>query len=213
MGNANRETRQSLAFLKTVSEELLRIYDWQVLTKEQTFTTDGSGSYALSTIVTDGDYQRMKTDTEWDRTNEKKIRIATAAEWQYLKSGIVSNVGIYRDARVRGGNLIVTPDSSGDTLVFEYISSFYALSSGGTAKATFTDDTDTSIFPESLIKLGLKYYLKTEYGLPSQEDALRYYDAIDSLQSQDKPAKVIRPARSVGKSPFVVNIPDTGIGA
>lgn len=213
MSNSNKEARQALSFLKTISEELLRAHDWEILTKEETFVTDGSESYALSSIFTDGDYERPKTATEWDRTNEKKVQIVTAAEWQYLKSGIISNTGIYRYARVRQGNLIMTPDASGDTVVIEYISNYYAESSGGTAKATYTADDDTSKFPEDLLKLGLKYYLKTEYGLPSTEDADRYYNMIDLLIAQDKPAKVIRPASSLYKSRFVVNIPDTGAGA
>lgn len=106
----------------------------------------------------------------------------------------------------------MTPDASGDSLVFEYISNFYAVSIGGTAKSTYTADDDTSKFPETLIKLGLKYYLKTEFGLPSQEDALRYYDRIDQLKAQDRPAKIIgRPL--IQDSKFIVNIPDTGAGA
>jgi len=173
--------------------------------------TDGSGSYAFSTIITDSDYKRPKTSTEWDRTNQKKVVIVTAAEWQKLKSGIISTTGIYRYGRARGGNLLLTPDASGDTLVLEYISSYYAEDSGGTAKATFTADTDVPRFDEDLVKLGLKYYLKTEYGLPSIEDEARYYDTMDDLMGQEKPAKVIRPANS-RPGDFVINIPDTGAG-
>lgn len=136
--------------------------------------------------------------------------IVTAAEWQELKSGLISNTGIYRYGRARGGNLLLTPDASGDTLVLEYVSSYYAKSSGGTRKATYTADDDTSYFSEELLKLGLKYYLKSEYGLPTEEDALRYYDAMDSLIAQEKPAKIIRP--SVRNNDFVINVPDTGVG-
>lgn len=188
------------------------MHDWEALVREQPLTTDGSGSYAISTIVTDNDYERPSTNTEWDRSNQKKIQIVTASEWQYLKSGIISDVGIYRYARARGGNLIITPDASGDTLVFEYISKLYAVDSGGTAKATYTADDDTSKFPEDLLKLGLKFYLKTEYGLPAEEDGLRYYDTAEALAGQEAPAKVIRPQMGVYDSKFVVNIPDSGIG-
>jgi len=211
ISNSNKETKQALSFLKKVCRELLEMHDWQVLTKEQTFTTDGSESYPFSTIVTDGDFERPNTATEWDRTNERKLQIVTASEWQYLKSGIVTNTGIVRYARARGGNLIITPDASGDTLVFEYVSNYYAKSSGGTAKATFTADDDTSFFKDNLLELGLKYYLKTEYGLPSQEDGDRYYDSAEKLIAQEKPQKVISPA--IRNSRFIVNIPDSGVGA
>lgn len=212
ISNSNKSERQALAFLKKVCRELINMHDWQALTKEQTFTSDGSESYSFSIIVTDGDFERVKNYTEWDRSNEKKIQIVTAEEWQSLKSGIITNTGIYRYARARGNNLIITPDESGDTLVFEYVSSYYAKSSGGTAQATFTDDTDTSYFPEYLLELGLKYYLKTEYGLPSQEDGLRYYDTVEDLMAQERPAKVIRMGKNAGKSDYVINIPDSGVG-
>ena len=208
ISNSNKEAKQALSFVKKVCLELLEMHDWQVLTKEQIFTTDGSGSYAFDTIVTDGDYERPNTATEWDRTNERKIQIVDDAEWQELKSGIVTPTGIYRYARARGGNLIMIPDASGDELVFEYVSNFYAKSSAGVAKATFTADDDTSYFKENLLELGLKYYLKSEYGLPAQEDADRYYTSAELLIAQEKPQKVIRPRRAT----FTVNVPDTGVG-
>ena len=186
------------------------MHAWEDLTREQTFVTDGTGSYAIATIVTDNDYDRPYNGTEWDRSNQKMVQFVTPQEWQDLKSGIVTNTGIYRFARVRGGNMLMTPDASGDTVAFEYVSNFYAKSSGGTRKATYSDDSDTSAYPEDLLKLGLKYYLKTEYGLPATEDSFRYYDTIDSLMAQDAPAKIIRPKRQTSR--FIVNIPDSGAG-
>lgn len=188
------------------------MHDWQVLIREQLFTTDGSGSYLFADLVTDGDYGRVVTATEWDRSNEKKLQIVSAQDWQFLKSGIVTNTGIYRYARARGNALIMTPDNSGDDLVFEYVSSFYALSDVGARKATFTDDEDTSYFEEDLLELGLKFYLKTEYGLSAEEDADRYYDAAESFIGQEKPMPIIRPRNNLYRSRYVVNIPDSGAG-
>ena len=212
ISNSNRETRQALSFLKKVHRELVEAYDWQILTKEQTFTTDGSGSYAFSDIITDGDYERPVTETEWDRSNEKKVQIVNAAEWQELKSGIITNTGIYRFARARGNSLLITPDASGDTLVLEYVSSYYAESSGGTRKATFTADDDVSVFNENLIELGLKYYLKDEYGLPAIGDGDKYYDSMEKLMAEERPLKVLRPHPAIYYSQYVVNIPDSGAG-
>lgn len=202
-----------LSFAKKVCRELVEMWQWQVLTEEQTFTSTGTGVYNFSTIIPDGDYDRPVTETEWDRTNQKKIVIVTAAEWQTLKSGLISNVGIYRWARVRGGELLITPDDAGDTLVLEYVSKFYAQDSGGTKKATFTVDTDSPRFNENLVELGLKAYIKSEYGLPAEEDFDRYYDSAEKLIAQERPLKVIRPTYPLYKSKFIVNIPDTGAGA
>ena len=187
--------------------------DWQVLAKEQTFTTDATGSYPLSTLFTDGDYERFITDTEWDRTNQRKVTIITPADWQFIQSGVFSFVGINRYGRVRGDSLLLDPDdSTGQTLVTEYISSFYAESSGGTRKATFTADDDIAVFDETLVKNGAKAYIKSEKGLPAEEDFDRYYDAAEKKLAQDRPRKIIRGGTDLNNSRFLVNIPDTGVG-
>jgi hypothetical protein len=207
----NDSLNQVLSLLKVVCEELLEQHDWQCITREQIFTTNGSGAYSISSIISGGDFERVKDNTEWDRSNEKKIKIVSADQWQYLKSGIITNTGIYRFARIRNDDLIITPDASGDTLVLEYISRFYVKDNAGAAKQEFTDDTDTSFFKESLLKLGLKYYLKTEKGLPAEVDADRYYTALNNLVSAEKPMPII--GKNLRKdNKFVVNIPDSGAG-
>ena len=213
VSNSNPGTQQVLSLINKVCGELLRAHDWQALQREITFTTDGSGSYNIDTdIVTDGDYKRPVMQTEWDRSNQKKIAIVSEAEWQELKSGIVSTTGIYRYARVRGNNLIMTPDESGDDLSFEYISSYYVKDSAGDRKPAFTDDTDTVFFDEDLVELGLIYHLQTRKGLPAEEDYDIYNNAINDLSGQEKPQKVLRPCSAYKKSNFVLNIPDSGVG-
>lgn len=181
--------------------------------KENIFTTDGSGSYPFSTIVTDGDYDRSLTRTEWDRTNRRAIQIVTAAEWQLLKSGIISNAGIYRWGRERGGDLIMTPDAAGSELVFEYVSNFYVIALDGTKKASFTADTDTAVWAEDLLEIGTKYRIKKEAGLPADDDEDDYNDLAENLIAQEKPAKVLTPNDSVFRSRYIVNIPDSGAGS
>lgn len=180
------------------------------MVKEQTFTSDGSGSYPFSTIVTDGDYGRVKNQTEWDRTNNRKIVIVTPAEWQALVSSSIGVIGVSRYGRARGANLLVTPDASGDTLVFEYVSNYLVEDSGGTAKLTFTADTDVSRLDEDLIEMGVKAYFKNEHGLDAVEDFDLYYSTMQEYISQEKPAKKITP--NIFKSKYIVNIPDQGVG-
>ena len=64
--NSDTGVVQLFTLVKKVTKEIYRAHDWEVLTKEQTFTSDGTGSYAFATIVSDGDYGRVKNQTEWD---------------------------------------------------------------------------------------------------------------------------------------------------
>lgn len=210
INNPDAGVKQALSFAKKVLKEIYRAHTWEVLLKEQSFTTDGSGSYPFSTIVTDGDYGRVKESTEWDFSNNRKIYIVSAVEWQALVNSTIGTLGISRYGRARGGNLLMTPDASGDTVVFEYISNFLVEDSGGTRKLTFTADTDVPVFDEDLVELGLKAYFKNEHGLDASEDFDLYYSTMQEYIDQEKPSKIIR-GRNF-KSKYTVNIPDTGIG-
>lgn len=186
------------------------MHDWQAITKEQPFTSDGTGSYPLSTLITDNDFRRTLTGTEWDRTNQNKIYIVSAAEWQTLKAQMLV-AGPFRNGRVRGNNLLLYPDAVGDNLIFEYISKNYVIAADNSTKGSFTADDDTTAFDENLLELGLKYYLKSEFGLPAEEDADKYYDAAEDLASQEKPMPIIR-ARARYNGRPVANIPYSGAG-
>lgn len=180
--------------------------DWQVLSKEATFTTDGGGSYNIDNIATD--YYRPIFTTEWDRTNYKKIQIVSPQQWQALKGGLTALTGIYRYARVRGDSILMNPDNAGDDVYFEYISKNYVKAIDGSFKSEFTTDTDGVIFDEKLVELGLKYYLKNEDGLPAENDAKKYYSMLNNLVESEKPRAILRGLTDFTKSKFVTIIPD-----
>jgi hypothetical protein len=186
----------------------LQAHEWQSLQKEANLTTNGSGSYAMSTIASD--YSRPVSTTEYDRSNYKKITIVSPQKWQELKAYMTIPTGIQRYGRVRGNNLLLIPDNANDELYFEYISKNYVVDSLGNEKAEFTADSDTTIFSEMLLELGLKYYLKNEDGLPAEADADRYYTLMKELMTSEKPMPTLRGMDSLGKrrSKFILTIPD-----
>ena len=191
-----------------VGKELLSRHDWQALTREQTFTSDGTGSYTRASVFTNGDFDRYVNNTDWDRSNERKMSLVTQSEWQLLKSSIVGTVGINRYYRERFGSILIEPDASGDTLVFEYISKNWITdSSGVTAKAAFTADTDLTKFPEYLVELGLKYKLKAGEGLPSVNEQKEFEAEFARHVGYETPK------RTLGRNYYnPTNLPDTGIG-
>lgn len=134
--------------------------------------------------------------------------LVTQPEWQLLKSSIVSTVGINRFYRERSGNILIEPDQTGSTLVFEYISGNWITDSTGvTSKSAFTADTDLVKFPEYLMELGLKYKLKAGEGLPSVNEMQEYEAEFARNVSYETPK------RTLGRNYYnPTNIPDTGIG-
>lgn len=208
MDNQNQAVQKSLSLLNKVGKKLLSIHDWQIVTKEQTFTLTGAGSYTRDTIFSDGDFLRYVENTDWDRTNQRKMQLITDAEWQVVQSGIVSLAGINKYYRERGGNILIDPDTSGEEIVFEYISKNWITDSTGTTnKSSFTSDDDEVRFPEFLVELGLKYELKAGEGLP----ALFEKDEFQTELRRNIASETAR--RDLGNSRLKFNnIPDIGYG-
>ena len=113
VGNEDAFAKQSLSLLTKIGLELLAQHNWRELVKEDTFTTDGTGSYVIGTgLVTDGDFEHFISDTLWDRSNTNRIAVVNARQWQSLVSGVISSAGVIRFARTRGKSFLMTPAES-----------------------------------------------------------------------------------------------------
>ena len=105
------------------------------------------------------DYDRITDDTEWDNSDHWQLMgPATAQQWRYLQSGWIAT-GPRASFRILDNKFQIWPlQSSSLIFTFEYISNLWVLAAAGTAptKTAFSDDTDTSVFPDRLLIDGLK---------------------------------------------------------
>ena len=103
------------------------------------------------------DYDRQIDRTHWDKTQHwMMIGPETAQQWEWLTSGYISTGPRVR-YRIFGNKFqIWPPQGTQHYLGFEYISKAWAATTAGVAKNSFTVDTDTCIFPDRLMVLGLK---------------------------------------------------------
>jgi len=210
IGNNDKFARQCLSLLKKVGHQLMKRHDWEALTKTETITLDGSGSYTIGTdIFTDGDFDRIVAESEWDSSSNKKVKVLDPKAWGFLTYSAISATGVTTYLRVRGGKVLISPDTSGDTIDLEYISNFWSTTSGGTAQATLAADTDLFLFEEELLELGLAFRLKAARSLPSLADAELFKEMTDLTKAGDVPNEILGPTAD---PLFVVNVPDTGVG-
>lgn len=116
-----------------------------------TFTL-GKVKYAMPS-----DYDRKIDRTDWDKTKHwEMLGPETAQQWEWLLSGYIATGPRIR-YRIFGGYYQIWPMvTTSEVLGFEYVSNAWASSSGGTAQTSFLADTDTCIFPDRLMVLGLK---------------------------------------------------------
>jgi hypothetical protein len=186
------------------------------LSQPATSTATGS-TFTLTKVkyAMPADYDRSIDRTQWDKTKHwEMLGPETAQQWETLLSGFVAT-----GPRVRFrilGNLFQIWGVSGttDTLGFNYVSKYWASATDGTAKGSFTVDTDTCMFSDRLMVLGLKLKYFEIKGFDTTALYRDYTAELDISKANDGGSAILSMnARSPGQLIGWVNIPDTNYGS
>ena len=160
------------------------------------------------------DFETITDNTHWDKTKHwQMLGPEDAQQWQWLKSGYISTGPRIR-WRILGDKFQIWPPyNTQEYLGFEYRSKGWARSAAGAVKNSFTVDTDTTIFDDTVLVLGtkLKYFQIKGFDTTAlQQDYFRYLNVAKAndkgsanLSFAPYPTKVL-----IGYA----NIPDTGYG-
>lgn len=108
------------------------------------------------------DFDRMVDKTQWDKSSHwEMIGPKTPQEQSWLRSGYISRGPRIRHWMQQGYFQIWPPLGATENLSYLYQSKYWILATGATAisKELFTVDTDTTIFPDPLMRslIKLKY--------------------------------------------------------
>jgi hypothetical protein len=170
-----------------------------------TSTAAVSMTFAKQDYAMPTDFDRMISDTNWDRTNHwRNLGTKTSQEWQWLQGGIIS-VGPRERYRIYNNRLrIFQALTSIYTFAFEYVSNYWVMSTGATTgdKSAYSADTDTAIFPDDLMLAGLKFYFLKAKKLDYAIELGEFTRALSYTKAQDVPV----PAQSlapIGMNPLV----------
>lgn len=197
--------------------QILTVNSATQVTLNQEATTSGTGisiTFSQTQYTMPADYDRQVDRTHWDKTQHwQMIGPETAQQWEWLTSGYISSGPRVR-YRIFGDFFqIWPPQGSQHYLGFEYVSKYWAANAAGTAKGSFTVDTDTCIYPDRLMVLGLKHKYYEAKGLGDT-----YREAFESQKS-------IAFANDAGSQTLAMNpqisevliswnsIPDSGFGS
>lgn len=206
VGNTDTSVIRLLGQAQRAGKELARCYPWAVLQTEATVSTSSTSDYAMPT-----DFLKFLTRTQWDRTNYWELIGPTSpVRWQQLKSGITIS-GPRRRFRLKpvanALRLFIDPTpSTVDTLAFEYISTYWCQSAGGSGQTQWTADTDTGILDEDLLELGTKWRFLASMAMPYLEEKDEYdkYLGIAKANDGGMPLLSNNPVEELAE----VNIPD-----
>jgi len=154
--------------------------------------------------------------TQWDKTNNWEILgPKTGQQWQWLKSGRIST-GPRKRFRILGGYFqIWPPDGSDDYIGFEFVSNQWVLAAADSvtpSKTSFTVDTDTCIFDDTLMILGLKSKYMIAKGWPDPY-GLKFEQFKAGAIAQDAGSPTLSMAPRLSEVLISqTNIPDSGYG-
>lgn len=184
MSSNDDQYLQLAGLANEVVEDITVRGGWQGITKEVVWTSVAGGSQGPIETLAPG-YRKILNETIYDRTRALPIfGPRNPQEWQAIKAIPLS--GPFYQYRIRGGELLTTPDMpAGHTLAFEYITRYAVNSSVGVAKAYFTQDTDTFALPDVLLLKGLRWRWREEKGLPYLEAARSYEVSISEYLNSD----------------------------
>lgn len=193
VGNNASEIRQLLRLVNKEGKDLSHRFQWQEMVRENTFTmvaTELQGAMN-GTVVTDSDFDYIIDGTVWNRTTDLPIVGSTnESDWQTLQAFSVT--GPFERYRIWDDKLYINPaPTAGHTLAFEYMSTSWCESLGGTGQSEFASDTDVAVIDEEIITLGVIWRWRQRKGLDYAEDFATYERRIADAQGRNKSGKTI----------------------
>lgn len=199
IGASDTLAAQLLSILIEECEELLSKNEWQALIQPGSFVTTSGPLFSAPLPV---DYDRLTYGSDlWNRSKTQTLLgPCSAPEWQEL---LARNVSQYPQRyRFISGALAVWGASAGETITYEYVSNYHVRSSTGTVQPTFQADTDTSVLPDRLLKLGLRWRFKQAKGLDYGEDMATYERELERMAGVDGGYRIIVTSASMRGSPW-----------
>lgn len=185
------------------------------LSQQATVTGSTTLTFSQTKYAMPSDYDRMADKTHWDKSRRwEMLGPLTAQQWQYLKSSYISTGPRVR-YRILGNYFQIWPTvQNNEYLGFEYLSNQWVSDVSGNGKAAFSADTDTCIFPDRLMVLGLKLKYFEIKGFDTTAFDRDYSAELDVAKANDQGSATLSLAPSMNS--FLVgwnNIPDSGYGS
>jgi len=159
-----------------------------------TSTSSVSMTFAKQDYDLPGGYDRMISDTNWDRTDHwRNLGTKSSHDWQFLQGGIIS-IGPRERYRIYNNKFrIFQALTTVYNFSFEYVSNWWVCATGSDqgSKSAFTADTDTCVFPDDLMLAGLKFYFLKAKKLDYSIELGEFMRSLSYNKAQDVPVSAM----------------------
>lgn len=190
--SANPFAAEMAALANEAAGDMAKGYDWRRLTVLHTVTGDGTAN----DFDLPDDYDRMPVKMDLMRGADGRLleKVDDLDDWNYRRAtNLTPNDGEWI---MLGGQLSVYPAlASGETVRFYYVSNEFAKDNSGTAKASFTVDTDTFLLPERLLTLALIWRWRAMKGYEYAEDMQSYEIALSQEVLRERGPRILTTGR------------------
>jgi hypothetical protein len=183
--------QQLVAIVQEEGDELARRHDWGALKTPLpgTFTGDGTTlSFALP-----ANFHRLPNGPIFWRRDRSYMPLSgpmSDMEWRALQAVNFTSVVNYA-WRVRRPNVEVVPAlPAGEIVDYEYLSQAWIVTAANDRVTALTNDTDTFLVPEVLLKLGTRWRWKKSKGLEYAED-FRTYEMMLGIEADADKGRAI----------------------
>ena len=158
------------------------------VTLTQAASASGTGvtlNFGQTIYPLPSDFDRQIDRTHYDKSKRwEMLGPETAQQWEFLKSSYIST-GPRMRYRFIGGNFQIWPNvTTNEYLGYEYVSNGW-VNQTTTPQSSFTADTDTCIFPDRLMVLGLKLRFFEVKGFDSTAYYRDFYQQLNVAKAND----------------------------
>lgn len=195
MSSTEQEHIELAAMANEMGAMIARAAEWNVLTRLQTMTGDGTDTdFALPS-----DYDRMVESSGMLSSNwpgSKLRHVTDRTEW--LHNLLVPRNPAPADWTLLGGEVHFNPALADDeTVKFYYVSNQFATAADLSNQAAFTADDDSFRLNERTLRLGIIWKWRASKGYPSDGDYQDYQEALAQDIARDKgPREIVIGRRS-----------------
>jgi hypothetical protein len=159
-----------------------------------TSTSSVSMTFAKQDYDLPGGYDRMISDTNWDRTDHwRNLGTKSSQDWQFLQGGIIS-IGPRERYRIYNNKFrIFQALTTVYNFSFEYVSNWWVCATGSDqgSKSAYTADTDTCVFSDDLMLAGLKFYFLKAKKLDYSVELGEFMRSLSYCKAQDVPVSAM----------------------
>ena len=213
--NAGDLTDRKIRRALTKTSRFLHSYwTWPALTAEHDFETTASsgatGPLTAEAGALPADFGRLVPASMRDMTNKCPVLGPVAV--QLLRLPDLVRLG--PAFSIRGTELYLrSPHPAGATIEFSYVRSGIARAANASLKADFTADSDTCLWSDELMHLGVVWALQSRDGVAYNGDYQAFLSRLHEEMAEAAPADVLRmgPVADPADDPLL-NMPASGWG-